>query len=126
MSVFSIDTAPRSATPSTGHWTSDPAVIGQILEISESRTCDAALDTLDAYKLTGNFLVDLEIVLKDLRVLDKVSFDIKPKTLLLDTRHVQFRPAEGVPSERFAEILRSITCRIGADPARPWWIRLFQ
>jgi hypothetical protein len=126
MSNFSIDTAPRSAAPPTGHWTSDPAVIGQTLEISEARTYDAALDTLDVYKLTGNFPVDLEIVLKDLRVLDKVSFDIKPKTLLSDTRHVQFRPAGKVRPDQFADVLRSVANRIGADPARPWWVRLFQ
>jgi hypothetical protein len=126
MSNFSIDTAPRSATPPTGYWTLDPAVIGQTLEISEARTYDAALDTLDVYKLTGNFPVDLEIVLKDLRVLDKVSFEIKPKTLLSDTRHVQFRPAGKVRPDEFADVLRSVANRIGADSARPWWVRLFQ
>jgi hypothetical protein len=126
MSVFSIDPAPRSATLATGHWTSDPAVVGETLEISESRTYDAALDTLGAYKLTGNFPIDLEIVLKDLRVLDKVRFDVKPKTLLSDTRHVQFRPADKVHPGAFAEILRSVANRIGADPTRPWWVRLFQ
>jgi hypothetical protein len=126
MSIFSVDTASRSATPTTGHWTSDPAVVGQALEISESRTYDAALDALGAYKLAGNFHVDLEIVLKDLRILDKVSFDIKPKTLLLDTRHVEFRPTDNVDPGAFEEILRSIANRIGADPARPWWVRLFQ
>jgi hypothetical protein len=126
MSVFSVDPAPRAAPPATRHWTSDPTVVGQTLEISESRTYDAALDTLDAYKLTGNFPIDLEIVLKDLRVLDKVSFDIKPKTLLADTRHVHFRPADKVRPDAFAEILRSVANRIGADPTRPWWVRLFQ
>jgi hypothetical protein len=126
MSVLPIDTAPRSAISATPHWTSDPATVGQTLEISQSRTYDAALDTLGAYKLTGNFNVDLEIVLKDLRVLDKVNFDIKPKTLLLDTRYVQFRPTDGVRPDRFVEILRSITNRIGADSERPWWVRLFQ
>jgi hypothetical protein len=126
MSVLSIDPALRSATPATGHWTSDPAVVGKTLEISESRTYDAALDTLGAYKLTGNFPIDLEIVLKDLRVFDKIRFDVKPKTLLSDTRHVQFQPADKVRAGAFAEILRSVANRIGADPTRPWWVRLFQ
>ena len=60
----------------------------------------AALKSLGAYKLTGNFPVDLEIVLKDLRVLDKIIFEIEPKTLLSDTRHVQFRPADEVQLDR--------------------------
>jgi|GEM_PF-2134756 len=126
MSVLSIDTVRRSAVPAATHWTSDPRNIGQTLELSESRTYDAALETLGAYKLTGNFLVDLEIVLKDLRVLDKITFEIKPKTLLSDTRHVQFRPTDKVHLDRFEEIMRSVKSRIGADPARPWWVRLFQ
>ena len=126
MSVFSIDPTPRSAAVATGHWTSDPAVVGKTLEISESRTYDAALDTLGAYKLTGNFPIDVEIVLKDLRILDKVRFDIKPKTLLTDTRHVQFWPADDVHPGAFAEILRAVANRVGADPTRPWWVRLFQ
>ena len=91
-----------------------------------SRTYDAALESLGAYKLTGNFPVDLEIVLKDLRVLDKITFEIEPKTLLSDTRHVQFRPTDKVQLDRFADIVRSVKNRIGADPTRPWWVRLFQ
>src|ERR1700687_1074086 len=126
MSVLSIDTVSRSATSATTHWALDPRNVDQTLELSESRTYDAALETLGAYKLTGNFPVDLKIVLKDLRVLDKVTFEIKPKTLLSDTRHVQFRPTDKVHLDRFAEIMRSVTNRIGSDPARPWWVRLFQ
>jgi hypothetical protein len=126
MSVLSIDTVSRSATSATSHWTLDPRHVGQTLELSESRTYDAALESLGAYKLTGNFPVDLEIVLKDLRVLDKITFEIKPKTLLSDTRHVQFRPTEKVHLDRFADIVRSVKNRIGADTARPWWVRLFQ
>jgi len=126
MSVLSIDTDSRSATSVTTHWASDPRNVGLTLELSESRTYDAALETLGAYKLTGNFPVDLEIVLKDLRVLDKVTFEIKPKTLLSDTRHVEFRPTDKVQLDRFADIVRSVKNRIGADPTRPWWVRLFQ
>jgi hypothetical protein len=126
MSALSIDTVSRSATSATTHWALDPRNVGQTLELSESRTYDAALETLGAYKLTGNFPVDLEIVLKDLRVLDKVTFEIEPKTLLSDTRHVQFRPTDKVHLDRFADVLRSVKNRIGADPTRPWWVRLFQ
>ncbi|HLN37546.1 MAG TPA: hypothetical protein VK337_07165 [Xanthobacteraceae bacterium] len=126
MSVLSIDTVSRSAASVATHWTLDPRNVGHTLELSESRTYDAALETLGAYKLTGNFPVDLEIVLKDLRVLDKVTFEIKPKTLLSDTRHVEFRPTDKVQLDRFADIVRSVKNRIGADPTRPWWVRLFQ
>jgi len=126
MSVLSIDTVSRSATSVATHWTLDPRNVGQTLELSESRTYDAALESLGAYKLTGNFPVDLEIVLKDLRVLDKITFEIEPKTLLSDTRHVQFRPTDKVQLDRFADIVRSVRNRIGADPTRPWWVRLFQ
>jgi hypothetical protein len=126
MSVMSIDTVQRPATSVTTHWALDPRNVGQTLELSESRTYDAALETLGAYKLTGNFPVDLEIVLKDLRVLDKITFEIKPKTLLSDTRHVQFRPTDKVHLDRFADIVRSVKYRVGADPTRSWWVRLFQ
>jgi hypothetical protein len=126
MSVHSIDTFSRSATSVTTHWALDPRNIGQTLELSESRTYDAALETLGAYKLTGNFPVDLEIVLKDLRVLDKITFEIEPKTLLSDTRHVWFQPTDKVQLDRFADIVRSVKNRIGADPTRPRWVRLFQ
>jgi hypothetical protein len=126
MSVLSIETVSRSAASVTTHWALDPRNVGQTLELSESRTYDAALETLGAYKLTGNFPATLEIVLKNLRVLDKVSFEIMPKTLLSDTRHVQFRPTDNVHLDRFADIVRSVKNRIGADPTRPWWVRLFQ
>lgn len=126
MSVLSIETVSRSAAFVTTHWALDPRNVGQTLELSESRTYDAALETLGAYKLTGNFPATLEIVLKNLRVLDKVTFEIMPKTLLSDTRHVQFRPTDNVHLDRFADIVRSVKNRIGADPTRPWWVRLFQ
>jgi hypothetical protein len=126
MSVLSIETVSRSAASVTTHWALDSRNVGQTLELSESRTYDAGLETLGAYKLTGNFPVTLEIVLKDLLVLDKVNFEIMPKTLLSDTRHVQFRPTDNVHLDRFADIVRSVKNRIGADPTRPWWVRLFQ
>jgi hypothetical protein len=126
MSAFSIDSGARSATSVTTHWALDPGNVGQTLELSETRTYDAALETLGAYKLTGHFPTELEIVLRDLRVLDEITFEVEPKTMLSDTRHVQFCPTDKVQLDRFADIVRSVKHRIGADPARPWWIRLFQ
>jgi hypothetical protein len=126
MSMTSIDTVRRAATSANKPWAADSRNISQTLELSESRTYDAALETLGAYKLTGNFPTELEIVLKDLRVLDKVTFDIKPKSPLSDCRHVEFRPTDKVHRDRFVEIMRTVEKRIGADSTQPWWIRLFQ
>ena len=92
MSMTSIDTVRRAATSANKPWAAGSGNISQTLELSELRTYDAALETLGAYKLTGNFPTELEIVLKDLRVLDEVTFDIKPKSPLSDCRHVEFRP----------------------------------
>jgi len=124
MSMTSIDTL--SATSAGKVWAPDSRNISQTLELSELRTYDAALETLGAYKLTGNFPTELEIVLKDLRVLDKVTFDIKPKSALSDCRHVEFRPTEKVHRDRFVEIMLTVRKRIGASSAQSWWVRLFQ
>ena len=124
MSMTSIAT--RSATSAGKVWDPDSRNICQTLELSELRTYDAALETLGAYKLTGNFPTELEIVLKDLRVLDKVTFDIKPKSALSDCRHVEFRPTEKVHRDRFVEIMLTVRKRIGASSAQSWWVRLFQ
>jgi hypothetical protein len=118
--------ATRSATSAGKVWDPDSRNICQTLELSELRTYDAALETLGAYKLTGNFPTELEIVLKDLRVLDKVTFDIKPKSALSDCRHVEFRPTEKVHRDRFVEIMLTVRKRIGANSAQSWWVRLFQ
>jgi hypothetical protein len=126
MSVTSIDTVQRSATSASKPWAADPRNLSQTLELSEVRTYDAALETLGAYKLTGHFPTELEIVLKDLRVLDKVTFDIKPKSPLSDCRHVEFRPTDKVHRDRFVEIMRTVEKRIRADSTQPWWMRLFQ
>jgi hypothetical protein len=126
MSMTSIDTVQRSATSLGKPWAGDSRNLKQTLELSESRTYDAALETLGAYKLTGHFPTELEIVLKDLRVLDEVTFDIKPKSPLSDCRHVDFRPSDKVHRGRFVEIMRTVRKRIGADPTRAWWMRLFQ
>ena len=96
------------------------------LELSESRTYDAALETLGAYKLTGNFPTELEIVLRDMRVLNMVVFDIKPKTPLSDCRQVEFRPARHVRSHSFFEVMRLVKNRVGSKAAQPWWSTLFQ
>ena len=126
MSVMSIDTVPRSATSAVKPQPADSGNLSQMLELSELRTYDAALETLGAYKLTGHFPTELEIVLKDLRVLDKVTFDIKPKSPLSDCRHVEFRPTDKVHRDRFVEIMRAVRKRIGAYSTQPWWMRLFQ
>ena len=126
MSMTSLDTAQRLAASAGGPRATDSRNLSQTLELSEARTYDAALDTLGAYKLTGNFPTELEIVLKDLRVLDKVTFEIKPKSPLWDCRHVEFRPTDKVHRDRFTEIMRSVKKRIGADSTQPWWVRLFQ
>jgi hypothetical protein len=126
MSMTSIDTVRRSAISASKPWAADPRSISQTLELSEVRTYDAALETLGAYKLTGHFPTELEIVLKDLRVLDKVTFDIKPRSPLSDCRHVEFRPTDKVHRDRFVEIMRAVENRIGADSMQPWWMRLFQ
>jgi hypothetical protein len=126
MSMTSIDTVQRSAIAAGKAWAPDSRNISQTLDLSESRTYDAALETLGAYKLTGNFPTELEIVLKDLRVLDKVTFEIKPKSPLSDCRHVEFQPTDKVHRDRFIEIMRAVKQRIGCDPTQPWWVRLFQ
>ena len=126
MSVMSIDTVPRSATSAGKPRATDSGILSQTLELSELRTYDAALETLGAYKLTGHFPTELEIVLKDLRVLDEITFDIKPKSPLSDCRHVEFRPTDKVHRDRFVEIMRTVRKRIGANSTQSWWMRLFQ
>jgi hypothetical protein len=126
MSMTSIDTGQRSVTSLSKPWVGDSRNLEQMLELSELRTYDAALETLGAYKLTGHFPTELEIVLKDLRVLDKVTFDIKPKSPLSDCRHVEFRPTDNVHRDRFIEIMRTVRKRIGAYSTQPWWMRIFQ
>jgi len=106
-----------------------PFSLPRALDLSESRAHDSALGILRAYKLTGNFRVNLEIVLKDLGAFDKVTYEIEPAALLpfhSDCRHVVFRPNENVQIDKFNEIMRSITSRIGFDATLPWWRRLFR
>jgi hypothetical protein len=126
MSVMSIDTVSRSAASAVKPQPAGSGNLSQTLELSELRTYDAALETLGAYKLTGHFPTELEIVLKDLRVLDEVTFDIKPKSPLSDCRHVEFRPTDKVHGDRFIEVMRTVQKRIGAYSTQSWWARLFQ
>src|ERR1700686_4713886 len=126
MSVMSIDTVQRSAVAAGKPQATDPRNLSQTLELSEVRTYDAALETLGAYKLTGHFSTELEIVLKDLCVFDKVTFDIKPKSPLSDCRHVEFRPTDKVHGDQFIEVMRTVKKRIGAYSTQSWWVRLFQ
>ena len=96
------------------------------LALSESRAYDSALEIRRAYKLTGNFHVNVEIVLEHLGAFDDVTFEIEPKSWLTrcpDRRHVGFRPNDTVPKDRFNEILRSIKGRIGFVSKQPWWAR---
>jgi len=114
--------ATRQSEPLPPPSTSSPS---RTLDLSKSRTYDAALDILRAYKLTGNFHINLEIVLEGLGVLDEVTFEVEPVAKLPyhpDCRHVAFRPNGNISGERFTEIICSIRTRLGFDAARPWWI----
>ena len=97
------------------------------LDLSKSRAHDAVLDILKAYKLTGNFHLNLEIVLKDIGVFDKVTYQIERSPKLSygpDCQHVVFKPNENMPNDMFDEIIKSIKARIGFEA--PWWVRLFR
>src|ERR1700745_903589 len=125
MSVLAIETKgrlPRSA------WQPEPddRNAGRILELSEARTYDCALETLGAYKLTGNFPTELEIVLSDRRVLDQVTFEIKPKAHLSDCRQVECPPQANIRQDSFDDIMRQVKDDLGViEPPTPFWRRLF-
>ncbi len=107
--------APQASSPSCA------------LDLSRSRTHDAVLDILKAYKLTGNFQLNLEAVLKDMGVFDKVTYQVEPvrhQAYLPDCRHVVFTAHEDVPGDAFAEIITSMKVRIGFDA--PWWVVMFR
>ena len=126
MSVTSIDTVQGSATSVPTQWTLSDRNSGYALDLSVSRAYNSALEILGAYKLTGHFPTELQIVLNDLGVLDKVTYEIEPKSPLSDSRHVVFRPNDNVHLDRFSEIMRSIERRIGFNATLPWWVRLFR
>jgi hypothetical protein len=108
--------------------TRSSSLSGVALDLSKSRVHNAVLDILHAHKLTGNFHLNLEIVLKDIGVFDKVAYQIEPNPRLSyapDRRHVVFKPNETVPNDvMFGEIIKSIKARIGFEV--PWWVRLFR
>jgi hypothetical protein len=91
------------------------------LELSKSRAYDAALEILGAYKLTGNFHVNLEIVLGALGARNEVTFEVRPATTLPyhpDYRHVDFRTNANVSPDRFREIIRFVEARLAFDAVR--------
>ena len=98
-----------------------------VLDLSKSRANDAVLEILGAYKLTGNFHLNLEIILKNIGVFDKVTYRIEPnpkRSFSTDRRYVVFEPNENVSSDLFGEIIDSIKARIGFDGR--WWAKLFR
>jgi hypothetical protein len=124
MSVLAVESA-TSASHASGHSNIGNANVCDILEISASRTYDCALEILGAYKLTGNFALDLEIVLKSLGVLGRVTFEIKPKSILSDCRRVEFRARDSIDPDQFRDILRTIESLVGSDSTPLSWKRLF-
>jgi hypothetical protein len=96
------------------------------LDLSRSRIHDAALDILKAYKLSGNFHANLDAVLKDIGIVDKVTYEVEPDPALAltDRRHVVFRLNENMPRDMFDGIIKSIADRAGF--AEPWWGRLLR
>jgi hypothetical protein len=122
MSIAFLETARHAQYTSKQRDTSDGRH-NAMLELSQSRVYDYALNILDAYKLSGNFTVDLEIVLKDLGVLGDVTFTIKPKSFLSDCRHVEFSPKAGIRRARFGQIVGTIEGCVGYEPSL--WTRLF-
>jgi hypothetical protein len=89
------------------------------LDLSKSRAYDAALEILGAYKLTGNFYVNLEIVLAALGARDEVTFEVQPGVSRHpDIRHVEFRAKANVSPDRFNEIIGSMRARLAPDTGR--------
>jgi hypothetical protein len=94
----------------------------QALDVSQSRTYDCALDILRAYKLSGNFPINLQIVIKDLGDLADIAFVIEPKRFYSDRRRVVFRPRDNVDADTFGAMMCSIRDRIGFEVRQPRWI----
>jgi hypothetical protein len=122
MSIAFLETAPHAKYTGKRQDRSDRRH-STMLELSQSRVYDYALNILDAYKLSGNFTVDLEIVLKDLGVFDDVTFAIKPKSFLSDCRYVEFFPKTRIHTARFGQIVRTIESCVGYETGL--WKRLF-
>jgi len=117
-----LQSSPQTELPDGIH----SRAISQRLELSESRAYDCVLSILGAYKLTGHFPTELEIVLRDLGFLDKVTCEIEPKSPLSDLRHVTFRPNDNVRADRFREMMRLVNGQIGFDATLSMWARLFR
>jgi hypothetical protein len=97
------------------------------LALSAARAYDCALSILGAYKLTGNFHTNLELVLRDIGAFDKVTFEVKTGDRLLyltDCRRVLFRPRENVHIGQFRDIICSIKNRLEFRGIRGRWIRV--
>jgi hypothetical protein len=91
------------------------------LDLSKSRAYDASLEILGAYKLTGNFYVNLEIVLGALGARNEVTFDVQPAARLPyhpDCRRVELRAKPNVSPHRFDEIVQSVKARLAFEAAR--------
>jgi hypothetical protein len=89
--------------------------VAQTLDLSAAQAYDCALSILGAYKLTGNFHTNLELVLRDIGAFDKVTFEIKTGDRLLcltDCRRVLFRSRENVHIGQFRDIICSIKNRL--------------
>jgi hypothetical protein len=123
MSVLASDTL-HSPVSATKQQNADNQLFSRTLELSESRTYDRALETLGAYKLTGNFPTELEIVLRDMRALGKVTFEIKPKLRWSDCRQVEFRPKAEIRNDHFDDIMRHIKNELGSIEQKPFWTKL--
>jgi hypothetical protein len=94
----------------------------QTLDVSESRAYDCALDILRAYKLSGNFPINLQIVLQDLGALAHVAFVIEPKRFCSDRRRVVFQPRDNVDADTFSVMIQSIKDRIAFEAQETRWI----
>jgi hypothetical protein len=115
--MLQVETVGGKAT-----WQSEPRPCCTI-DLSKSQANDAALRILRAYKLTGNFHVNLEIILKHLGAVGDVVYEIAPMSTLPyhpDCRHVTFRASENIGIDRFNEIIRRLDAWIGFD-AKHWW-----
>jgi hypothetical protein len=125
MSLLFADTA-RGAPPRE-QAVRRSSSFSQTVKLSASRTYDRALEALGAYKLTGNFPAELEIALKDMRVFDRLTFDIKPKPTLSDCREVEFRPRLRIREQSFEDAIRRIEGELGTvGKETPFWTRLFR
>jgi hypothetical protein len=96
------------------------------LDLSKSRTHDAALEIFKAYKLSGNFHSNLEAVLKDMGVFEMVMYRVEPNPALAfpDCRHVVLTLNDNVPGGKLDGIINSIKARIGFEA--PWWGRMLR